>query len=110
MRKCDVSYIFCLQTELSTTVLGEEPFIKTSPKLSVSAGRFKTSVLPPTLIETAYFKLPHNMKDVMKRKVKRMSERQEKVAVDEDCYEAHTVVFADNLYSFGQRNDNSVSG
>ena len=39
-----------------------------------------------------------------------MSERQEKVAVDEDCYEAHTVVFADNLYSFGQRNDNSVSG
>ncbi|KAK2179459.1 hypothetical protein NP493_490g01042 [Ridgeia piscesae] len=99
-----------LQTELSTTVLGEEPFIKTSPKLSVSAGRFKTSVLPPTLIETAYFKLPHNMKDVMKRKVKRMSERQEKVAVDEDCYEAHTVVFADNLYSFGQRNDNSVSG
>ena len=49
------------------------------------------------------------MKDVMKSKVKRVNERQEKVVVDEDCYEAHTVVFADNLYSFGQRNDNSVS-
>lgn len=89
--------------------MGEEPFIKTSLKLSVSAGRFKTSVLPPAVVETAHFKLPRNMKGVMTDKVTPVSERQEKVPVDEDCYEAHTVVFADNLYSFGQTNDNSVS-
>ena len=79
--------------------------MRTSRKLSVSAGRFKTAVSPPTLVKAANFKLPHDMKRVMKGKMKGTREG----VKEEDCYEAQTVVFTDNVYSYGETDDQSVS-
>ena len=79
--------------------------MRISRKLSVSAGRFKTAVSPPTLVKTAKFKLPHDMKGIMKGKGKVWREG----GKEEDCYEAQTVVFTDNVYSYGQTDDQSVS-